>query len=42
MSSDYEQALEFEPKYIRLGTILFGKRVWKNFIFILKKTLTNF
>ena len=27
MSSDYEQALEFEPKYIRLGTILFGKRV---------------
>ena len=26
MSSDYEQALEFEPKYIRLGTILFGKR----------------
>ena len=27
MSSDYGQALEFEPKYIRLGTILFGKRV---------------
>ena len=27
MSSDYEQALEFEPKYIRLGTILFGKRI---------------
>ena len=27
MSSDYEQALEFGPKYIRLGTILFGKRV---------------
>ena len=26
MSSDYHQALEFEPKYIRLGTILFGKR----------------
>ena len=26
MSSDYQQALEFEPKYIRLGTILFGKR----------------
>jgi len=26
MSSDYEQALHFEPKYIRLGTILFGKR----------------
>ena len=27
MSSDYEKALQFEPKYIRLGTILFGKRV---------------
>jgi len=27
MSSDYQQALKFEPKYIRLGTILFGKRV---------------
>ena len=27
MSSDYQEALEFEPKYIRLGTILFGKRV---------------
>lgn len=26
MSSDYENALEFDPKYIRLGTILFGKR----------------
>jgi len=26
MSSDYEQALEFDPKYIRLGTVLFGKR----------------
>ena len=26
MSSDYEQALEFNPKYIRVGTILFGKR----------------
>jgi len=26
MSSDYEQALRFEPRYIRLGTILFGKR----------------
>lgn len=26
MSSDYKIALEFEPKYIRLGTILFGKR----------------
>ena len=39
MSSDYEVALEFEPKYIRLGTILFGKRTWKNFTFILKKKL---
>jgi len=27
MSSDYEEALEFDPKYIRLGTILFGKRL---------------
>jgi pyridoxal phosphate enzyme (YggS family) len=26
MSSDYECALEFDPKYIRVGTILFGKR----------------
>jgi len=26
MSSDYEQALEFDPKYIRVGTALFGKR----------------
>ena len=26
MSSDYEHALEFDPKYIRLGTVLFGKR----------------
>ena len=26
MSSDYEQALHFDPKYIRVGTILFGKR----------------
>jgi PLP dependent protein len=26
MSSDYEQALEFDPKYIRVGTILFGER----------------
>ena len=26
MSDDYEQALEFNPSYIRLGTILFGKR----------------
>ena len=27
MSSDYEQALRFDPRYIRVGTILFGKRV---------------
>ena len=26
MSSDYLDALEFNPSYIRLGTILFGKR----------------
>ena len=26
MSDDYEKALEFNPTYIRLGTILFGKR----------------
>ncbi len=26
MSDDYEQALKFNPSYIRLGTILFGKR----------------
>ena len=26
MSDDYEKALEFDPTYIRLGTILFGKR----------------
>jgi len=26
MSSDYLDALEFDPQYIRLGTILFGKR----------------
>ena len=26
MSSDYLDALNFNPKYIRLGTILFGKR----------------
>ena len=26
MSNDYEKALEFNPSYIRLGTILFGKR----------------
>ena len=29
MSNDYEIALEFNPAYIRLGTILFGKRLWK-------------
>lgn len=27
MSSDYLEALSFKPKYIRLGTILFGKRL---------------
>ena len=26
MSSDYLEALDFNPKYIRLGTVLFGKR----------------
>ena len=29
MSNDYEKALQFNPTYIRLGTILFGKRLWK-------------
>ena len=29
MSNDYEAALDFNPTYIRLGTILFGKRQWK-------------
>lgn len=27
MSSDYKHALEFDPKYIRVGTVLFGKRI---------------
>ena len=27
MSDDYEKALQFNPAYIRLGTILFGKRL---------------
>ena len=27
MSNDYEKALRFNPAYIRLGTILFGKRL---------------
>ena len=27
MSDDYEKALQFNPSYIRLGTILFGKRL---------------
>ena len=27
MSGDYESALKFKPAYIRLGTILFGKRL---------------
>ena len=26
MSGDYEKALQFNPTYIRLGTILFGSR----------------
>tara|TARA_B100001287_G_C22559034_1_gene470529 strand:+ start:155 stop:793 length:639 start_codon:yes stop_codon:yes gene_type:complete len=26
MSNDYKQAIDFKPKYIRLGTILFGQR----------------
>ncbi len=26
MSDDYEKALQFNPTYIRLGTVLFGKR----------------
>ena len=26
MSADYLQALDYDPKYVRLGTILFGKR----------------
>ena len=29
MSSDYIEALTFNPQYIRLGTVLFGKRVWE-------------
>ena len=27
MSDDYEKAIQFNPTYIRLGTILFGKRI---------------
>ena len=27
MSNDYKMALQFNPTYIRLGTILFGKRL---------------
>ena len=27
MSDDYDKALQFNPTYIRLGTILFGKRI---------------
>ena len=27
MSADYEKAIQFNPTYIRLGTILFGKRI---------------
>ena len=29
MSDDYEKALQFNPSYIRLVTILFGKRLWE-------------
>ncbi len=29
MSTDYLDALNFNPQYIRLGTVLFGKRVWR-------------
>lgn len=29
MSSDYLDALDFNPKYVRLGTILFGKRQYR-------------
>ena len=29
MSGDYKEAIPFKPTYIRLGTILFGKRKWK-------------
>ena len=39
MSDDYLQALDFDPKYIRLGTVLFGKRSWESFIFILRDLL---
>ena len=27
MSGDYLQALNFDPEYVRLGTVLFGKRL---------------
>ena len=41
MSSDYLSALEFDPQYIRLGTILFGKRTWlKIFIYTHKTPYT--
>ena len=40
MSSDYKEALEFNPTYIRLGTILFGKRKWLiKYIYIQSLTL---
>ena len=29
MSDDYEKALQFNPTYIRLGTVLFGKEYEK-------------
>ena len=43
MSSDYLDALEFNPTYIRLGTILFGERKWKKkYTCILKFLLKHF
>ncbi len=30
MSGDYDKAIAFKPRYIRLGTILFGNRQWRN------------
>ena len=39
MSSDYIEALTFNPQYIRLGTILFGKRIWKTFSMFTHKNL---
>jgi hypothetical protein len=41
MSGDYLHALHFNPKYIRLGTVLFGKRLWENFTSTQKDQLTK-